>query len=357
MLQKPLNPGLRTFITQTLVLLILAAFALLIGAIAVAIAGKSPVTAFQELLQGALGTRTNIAASITRSIPIIINGVAATIAFKAGLFNLGLEGQMVIGALTGAVFANAFKDLPPFLLLPLTILAAATAGGAWALPPAWWQVRFKVPLLVTTLLLNYIANYFASYLVNFPLRDLSGGAAVPQTVMIPEAIRFGIILEGTRLHAGVFAIILLPVLVTWFFSRTSLGYRIRMSGLNPDFAQYGGIHTSRMVLIAMFGSGAVAGIAGVIQVLGVDFRYIDGTLVTPAFAWSGFIAAILASSNPLLIIGTGLFLAALKVGAAGMQRNTQIPLQIADVVQAGIIFMVAIRLRIGEFVKRLLFPN
>jgi general nucleoside transport system permease protein len=150
---------------------------------------------------------------------------------------------------------------------------------------------------------------------------------------------------------------ILPLLVAWFFQRTSLGYQLRMTGLNPDFAEYGGIHLSRMVLLAMFGSGSIAGLAGTIQVLGVDFRYIDNVLVTADFAWTGFIAAILAATNPLLIIAAGLFLSGLTVGAAGMQRNTQIPLQIADVVQAGIIFMAAIRLRVGELVRKIVFPN
>jgi len=357
MAKKPMPLSLRSVLSPVLVFIILAALALLIGAAAVAIAGQSPLLAIRELIQGALGTRNNLAATVTRSIPIIVNGLAAAVAFKAGLFNLGLEGQMVMGALAAAVAANLFRDLPPVVLLPLTMIAGCAAGGLWALPPAWWQTRFKVPLLITTLLLNYIANLFASYLVNFPLRDLSGGAAVPQTVMIPEAIRLGIILPGTRLHAGVLVLFILPPLVAWFFQRTSLGYQMRMTGLNPDFAEYGGIHLSRMVLLAMFGSGAIAGLAGTVQVLGVDFRYIDGVLVTAGFAWTGFIAAILAASNPLFVIAAGLFLAGLKVGAAGMQRNTQIPLQIADVVQAGIIFMAAIRLRVGEIVRKIVFPN
>jgi general nucleoside transport system permease protein len=347
----------RRLIAPLLTFIIVIVLALLIGAVAVAITGKSPLLAIQELIQGAIGTQTSLAATLTRSIPIIINGIAAAAAFKAGLFNLGLEGQMVIGALVAALVANIFRDLPPILLLPLTIISGCVAGGLLALPTAWWQISFKVPLLISTLLLNYIADLFASYLVNYPLRDLTGGAAVPQTVMIPEAIRFGIILPGTRLHAGVIVLVILPIVVAWFFQRTSLGFSVRMSGLNPNFAEYGGINMPRVTLLAMFGSGAIAGLAGVIQVLGVDFRFIDGALTTPGIAWTGFIAAILAGSSPLGIVAAGLFLAGLKVGAAGMQRNTQIPLQIADIVQAGVIFMAAIRLKIGSVVKRLVEPN
>lgn len=344
----------RRYLVPGATFLILAALALLIGASAVLLTGQSPLLAIQELLQGAVGTRNNIAATITRSIPVIVCGIGAAVGFKAGLFNLGIEGQLVIGALVSAVAANALRDLPPGLLLPITIASGCAAGGLWALPGAWWQIRFRVPLVISTLLLNYIADHFTSYLANFPLRDLSGGAAVAQTVMIPESIRFGVVLPGTRLHAGVIVLIVLPLVVAWFFRRTALGYKLRMSGLNPNFALYGGIHMPRMVLFATFASGAIAGLAGAIQVLGVDFRFIDGTLATAGYAWTGFTAAILAGSSPLGIVATGLFLAGLKVGAAGMQRNTQIPLQIADIVQAGIIFIVAVRWRVGDIVRRTL---
>ncbi|MBC7809892.1 MAG: ABC transporter permease [Burkholderiales bacterium] len=340
-----------------LVVLILTIMALLIGAVAVVIAGKSPLLAIEELIRGAVGTRNNIAATLTRSIPIVICGLAATTSFKAGLFNLGLEGQMVVGALASAVTANALQGLPAIVLLPVTILAGCAAGALMALPAAWWQTRFNVPLIISTLLLNYIAVLFVSYLVNNPLRDLSGGAAVPQTVMIPEAIRFGVILSGTRLHAGILALLILPPLLAWIFRRTRLGYQLRMTGLNPDFAAYGGISVQRMTLLAMAASGALAGLAGAVQVLGVDFRFIDNSLTAGGYAWTGFIAAILAQANPALVVLTGLFLAGIEVGAAGMQRNTQIPLQIADIVQAGIIFMIAVRQRVGQWLRHILLSE
>lgn len=351
---KPQSPRVPPALIPILVVVILTLIALLIGAAAVAIAGKSPLLAFQELILGAVGTRNNIAATLTRGIPIVICGLAATVGFKAGLFNLGLEGQMVVGALASAVVANALSTLPAIILLPITILAGCAAGALLALPAAWWQTRFGVPLIISSLLLNYIAVLFASYMVNNPLRDLSGGAAVPQTVMVPESIRFSIILSGTRLHAGIFALLILAPLIAWVFRRTRLGYQLRMTGLNPEFAAYGGISVQRMTLLAMAASGALAGLAGTVQVLGIDFRFIDNTLTAAGYAWTGFIAAILAQGNPALVVLTGIFMAALEVGAAGMQRNTQIPLQIADIVQAGIIFMIAVRLRVGQWLRRVL---
>lgn len=344
-------PPARGLLLTGATFLVLALITLAVGAAAVLLVDQSPLTAAQELVNGVFGTRTNQMATLVRGIPIVICGIAAAFAFKAGLFNLGIEGQMVVGALAAAATAHALRDLPAPVLVPLTLIAGCAAGGLWALPTAWWQIRFGVPLMISTLLMNYIGLEFTGYLANFPLRDLTSGAAVAQTAMIPDAARLGILVQGTRLHVGVGFLVILPLATAWFFRRTALGYALRMTGLNPDFAAYGGIDRRRMMLLATAVSGATAGLAGAVQVMGVDFRFVDGgPLVTGGFAWTGFTAAILALSNPYGVLAAGLFLAALKVGATGMQRNTQIPLQIADIVQAAIIFVVAIRLRVTDLI-------
>lgn len=352
--ERPRPSALRGILVAVLVPVVLGLLALIVGAVAVLIARESPLVAYGELLKGALGSQTNIAATITRSIPIIVVGIGASVAFKAGLLNLGLEGQMVLGAMAAAVTADRLRGLPPVLLLPLTILAGCVAGGLWAVPPGWWQVRLRIPLLVTTLLLNYVAVLLTSYLAAVPFRDLSGGGAVAQTVMIPDGIQLPVLLRGTRLHAGVIVLFVLPLATAWLLRQTVLGYNMRMSGANPRFAEYGGVNMPAMTLLSMFISGAVAGLAGTIQVLGIDFRFISGAITTPGYAWSGFIAALLALSNPIAVVATGLFLGGLTVGAAGMQRNTTVPLQLADVVQATIIFMIAVRGKVAELVGKLL---
>lgn len=342
----------RTLVSQILVIVALGVISFLVGAVAVLIAGESPVQAYLELFRGAFGTRSNFAATVARSIPIIVTGVGAAVAFKAGFFNLGVEGQMVMGALASAVVADWLRAWPPVVLFPVVVLSGCLAGGLWALPSAWWESRLKVPLLLTTLLMNYVANLFASYLANFPLRDLSGGAAVPQTRMIPDGIHLGVALSGTRLHWGFIVLLVLPFAAYWLLRRTVLGYGMRMSGYNPRFAEYGGINMHAMILITMFISGAIGGLAGTIHTLGVDFRFIDGAIVRSGHAWDGFIAALLALAEPIPILGTGFFLAVLEVGAAGMQRNTNVPLQLADVVQAVIIFMIAVRLKFFDLIRQ-----
>ena len=343
----------RALVIRILVPIVAIALALLIGAVAVIAAGDSPVTAYVELFRGAVGTPGNLAATISRSVPIIVTGIGMGLAFRAGIFNIGGEGQMIFGALAAAVTGNALSALPWPLLILAVVAAGCVAGGLWAMLAGWWQVRFLVPLLITTLLLNYVANLLAAYLVTYPLRDVGAGG-LAETVKIPESIQLPYLFDDTRLHVGLLVIVVLPLVVFWLQRRTVLGYAMRMSGFNPRVAEYGGINMGRTVLITTFLSGAICGLAGVIQVLGVNFRYVDGTITTAGYAWSGFTASLLALGNPIYTVFGGLFLGALEVGAAGMERRTDVPLQLVDVVQASIILMIAIRVAIGHGLRRVL---
>jgi simple sugar transport system permease protein len=274
-------------------------------------------------------------------------------AFRAGIFNIGGEGQMILGALAGAVVGTTLPGLPWPLLIVLVVAAGCLAGGAYAVLPGWWQVRFAVPLLITTLLLNYIATLFAAYLVTYPLRDVAAGG-LAETKMIPASIQLPYLFDESRLHIGLFIALLLPLGVAWFQRRTVLGYVMRITGLNPRFAEYGGVNMPRTILTTMFISGALCGLAGVVQVLGVNYRFVDGTINSAGYAWSGFAAALLALGNPIYTVIAGVFLGALDVGAAGMARRTSVPLQLVDVVQASIILMVAVRVTIAGGLRRLL---
>jgi simple sugar transport system permease protein len=325
--------------------------ALLIGGVVVVIAGADPWAAYVELFRGAVGTPGNLSATIARSVPIIITGIGMGFAFRAGFFNIGGEGQMIVGSLAAAVTGVTFAGLPWPILLVLIVAAGCVAGGALALLPAWWQVKFEVPLLITTLLLNYIAALFAAYIVTYPLRDLAAGG-LAETKMIPESIQLPWLFDEPRLHIGLFVALLIPLAVWWFQRQTVLGYVMRMTGSNPKFAEYGGVNMRRTVLTTMFMSGAICGLAGVVQVLGVNYRYVDGTITSAGYAWSGFTAALLALANPLYTVIGGLFLGALDVGAAGMERRTSVPLQLVDVVKAAIILMIAIRFTIAVVLRR-----
>jgi len=329
------------------------ALALLLGGIVVVIAGADPGAAYAELLRGAIGTPSNLSATISRSIPIVITGLGLGFAFRAGAFNIGGEGQMIAGALASAVVGVTFAGLPWPILLVLVVVAGCVAGALLAWLPGWWQVRFEVPLLITTLLLNYIAALFAAYVVTYPLRDVAAGG-LAETKMIPDSIQLPFLFGEPRLHWGIFVALLLPLAIAWFQPRTVLGYVMRITGLNPRFAEYGGVNMPRTILTTMAISGAICGLAGAVQVLGVTYRYVDGTITSAGYAWSGFTAALLALSNPIYTVIGGVFLGALDVGAAGMERRTSVPLQLVDVVKAAIILMIAVRLAISIGLRRFL---
>jgi general nucleoside transport system permease protein len=336
-----------------LVPIVAIVLALAIGGIVVVIAGADPLAAYAELFRGAVGTPSNLSATIARSVPIVITGLGMGFAFRAGAFNIGGEGQMIVGALAGATIGVAFAGLPWPLLIVLVVIAGSAAGGALAWLPGWWQVRFEVPLLITTLLLNYIAALFAAYLVTYPLRDLAAGG-LAETRMIPESIQLPWLFDEPRLHIGLVVALLLPLALAWFQRRTVMGYVMRITGLNPRFAEYGGVNMPRTIFTTMAISGAICGLAGVVQVLGVNYRYVDGTITSAGYAWSGFTAALLAAANPLYTVIGGVFLGALDVGAAGMERRTSVPLQLVDVVKAAIILMIAVRLAIAIGLRRIL---
>ena len=196
-------------------------------------------------------------------------------------------------------------------------------GALWAVLPGWWEARLRVPLVVTTLLLNYVAALFATYIAAYPLRDRSGGSTLAQTAEVPTAIQLPIVVSGTPLHAGVFVAVLLPIALLWLLSRTSLGYVMRMTGLNRDFAEAGGVPMQRTIVTTMALSGAICGLAGALLVLGQTYRYLDGSIVGPGIAWTGLTAGMLAAFNPIFTVVAGFFLSALQVGGSGLQLSTE----------------------------------
>lgn len=317
--------------------------ALLLGAVLMAITGYDPVQAYAAMVRGALGGRqaANLAATLNRSVPIIGMGLAAALAFRAGFFNIGGEGQLVLGGIVAAGVA-IYLPLPGWLLIPLAILAAVTTGGAYAWLAAWLDFRFRMPMLITTLLMIYPARLLASYLVSHPFRDAASG--LTQTVRIGADATLPK-LVGTRLGSGLVIVLILVAGAQWLLARTRFGYRMRMTGLNPTFSRYGGVDVERLGQRVMFISGGTAGLIGAVQVLGVHYRYIDGALTSPLYAWIGIMVALLAGSRPLGVLLAGLFFAAVQTGGFGMERATDVPREISQVLQALIILLVAARAR------------
>lgn len=318
--------------------------ALALGAVLMAITGHNPLAAYSALFEGAFGGRGggNLLATLGRSTPIVGMGLATAVALRGGFLNLGGEGQLVIGGLASAMVVLTLPDAGP-LALPLGLLAGAVAGGFYAVSAMFLDTRYRVPILISTLLLNYPARYLASYIVTHPWRDVASGMS--QTASIPQAARLPL-LPGGRLHVGSLLVLVLVLLTTWLMRRTRAGYEIRMTGLNSAFARYGGVDVPRLGYGVMWTSGGLAGLVGAIEVLGVHHRFIDGALTQPLYAWTGLMVALLAGSAPLGVLLAGFLFAGLQTGGFGMERRAGVPRELARVVQALVVLLVAAGTRV-----------
>jgi simple sugar transport system permease protein len=338
--------------------------ALLIGAVAISLAGNDPLSAYRAMVEGAL-TGPGLANTIQRAIPIVGLAMALAIAFRAGVFNLGAEGQMILGGLAGTVVAIRMPG-PGFLVLVTACLAAVIAGALWGALSAVLQTGLGVPILITSLLLNYPARYLSSYLVRFPLKDQSSSmvatAPVPEDAriapLIPASSGLGrsmaqslgrddvLVLVTRGVNWSILVVLAIVVLAAFVQRRTPGGLESGLAGLNPRFARYGGVNTSRLAISVMMISGGISGLIGVILVLGSQYRLIEGALMGTNYAWTGLLVALLAANRPLRVLVVGAFFAALVVGGEAMQRAEDVSAQISQVIQAAVIVLIAVRVRL-----------
>ena len=317
-------------------------FAFALAAAIVAVTGGDPLAAGEEMLTGAV-TGSGLRNTLGRAIPIVGMALAVSIAFRSGIINLGGEGQMVIGGLAGTIVA-IYVPGPGILIVPLAMLTGAAVGALWAVLPAYGQTRLRLPILITSLLLNYVARAITGYLVRFPLADVSVTLAttrqVPESARMPKMPVFG----GVSLSL---ILVILLVAVLWMvYTRTVGGYETQMAGFNMRSARYGGIDVEQRTVQVMVVGGAIGGLVGTHLIIGEAIRYIDGELVLSGFAWTGLLVALLAVNRPIPIFVTGLFFSGLQIGGLAMQRNAGVSWRLSQVLQAVVIVAVACRLAI-----------
>ncbi len=310
-----------------------------IGALIIAATGASPLDAYRAMFDGAF-TGSGLRNTVTRTLPIVGMALAISIPFRSGIINLGGEGQMVIGGLAGTLTAISL-DGPSIVVVPVSFAVGMIVGAMWAAVSAVGQVAFQVPILITSLLLNWPARAITSYLVRFPFADPTITSAstvqVPPSARVPKLPLFGGV-------SAVLLVVLLAVVVLAFVNRrTVVGYETAMTGANARFSRYGGVGVPRQVLGTMMASGAIAGFVGTYLVTGEILRFMDGDLVATGYNWTGLLVTLLAQHRPFAILLAGAFFAALQVGGLGMQRTAGVPWQLAQVLQAIVIVALASR--------------
>ncbi|OJF95856.1 ABC transporter permease [Pararhizobium antarcticum] len=322
---------------RSLLLLVGAPFAAIVVALAlsgilIAIAGAPVLEAYRRILIGAFGSRLSATETLTRATPLMLTGLAAAVAFRARLWNIGAEGQFYLGALAVAAFGSQLlAGLPGPILIPVLLVIGALAGMVLILIPLWLRLRFSVDEVVTSLLMNFIAVLIVSMLVDGILKDpLAFGW--PQSQSVADHAMLPKLVSRSRLHIGLAIAVVLAFIIAFVQSRTVFGLQSRAAGLNPQGAVFAGVPLSRTLFKVACLSGGLAGLAGAIEVMGV--RGYVTTDLSPGFGYSGIVVAMLANLNPVGVIFAALFTAIMFVGADGMSRSLGIPTYIADVTVA-----------------------
>ena len=303
----------------------------LIVACLVLLSGASPFSVFYLVARGAAGSSFALLETLTRATPLIFTGLAAAVAFRAKLWNIGGEAQLYMGAVATVALGTGLLPLPAPLLLPVLMAAAVFAGAAMLLGPTFLKIRFGVDEVVTTLLLNFIVILLVSLLLEGPLKDPMGLGWPQSQKLIPEA-RLPRIIQGKRLHVG-FIIALAAALFVWFVNvKTTAGYEMRAVGHNAAAARFLGIPVDRVIIMTALLSGGLAGLAGLSEVAGLKGNL---TLdLSPGFGYAGIVVAMLALLHPLGVVAAAIFVAGIFVGADAMSRSAGVPSYIAQVMVA-----------------------
>ena len=308
--------------------------------------GENPFTAYALLFKGSLGSRFALTETLTRATPMILTGLAAAIAFRAKLWNIGGEGQFYMGALTATWLGAGVITLPPWLMIPFLVLTGAIAGGLLLLVPVILKNKLKVDEVVTTLLLNFIVLLFVNYLLEGPLRDPMSMGWPQAAPVIDEGI-LPPIMEKSRVHLGLIIALAAAVMVWAIMRFTVWGYEIRAVGHNVAAAAFSGISVNRTIVLTALISGGLAGIGGVGEVAGTKgYLTLD---LSPGFGYAGIAVAMLAALHPLAVVLSALFLAAIYVGADSMSRALNVPTYISDVIVAVSVLSVLVSLMLTRY--------
>ena len=303
--------------------------ALLIGAIMLVILGANPIEGYLALFQGAFGSTNSIADTAVKATPLLLVGIGICISFRGGVLNIGGEGQMILGALAATALGLALPTAPGWLMITLALLLGFMVGGIWGGIPGYLKARFKVNEILSTIMMNAIAVQLMNLLLRGPMIDKvqKGTARIPQTPRLADMFDLPRLIP-TRLHLGTLLAIVLAFVVYFFLWRTTIGYRIRAVGLNPNASRYSGNNVERNIVLSLLLSGAFAGLAGAVRVYGVNhFMITDGSAAgfTGSAGFNGIVAALFGQLHPIGTIPGSFFLGALLVGANKLQRVTQVP--------------------------------
>ncbi|MFN8457065.1 MAG: ABC transporter permease [Anaerolineae bacterium] len=320
--------------------------ALMVSAALIALMGVNPFDAYVALFDGAIGNVSALGTTIVKALPLLICGVGVTIAYRAGIFNIGVEGQIMLGGIFATWVGTKVSGLPAWLHISLALLAGVAGGMAWALLPGWLKAGRGINEVIVTLLMNFVAALLLSWMVRGPLQE--PGQAYAKTAAVAESAQLPLIWPELRLHLGFFLALLIIGLGYWLLWRTTWGFKIRYVGINPRAAEAAGIPVTRTMLTAMLLSGGLAGLAGAVHLLGSEYRMLETFL--QGFGYDSIATALVGALHPFGVLVAGFFFGALRAGSNNMQISVGLPVTLLYIIQALIILFIlaSYHLRFGR---------
>ncbi len=316
--------------------------ALIISAFFLLLLQANPLEAYGAMVRGALGNTFGLTQTLVKATPLLLVGLGICIAFRASCINIGGRGQMISGALLTSWFSLQAANWPGWLLIPTLIVLGFVGGAIWGFVPGILKARFNVNEILTTVMMNSIALQLMNFLLQGPLMDPAGieaGTFLMQSARLPEQARLARIIPRTLLHSGIFLALVMAVIVFFLLWRTTIGYRIRATGLNPNASRYSGIGVPFHQALSLTLAGGFAGMAGAVEVMGVHYRMIEG--FTSGYGFTGIVAALLGWLHPLGLIPASIFFGALLVGADTMQRAVQVPSALVNAILGLVVLFVS----------------
>lgn len=328
---EKLKRSLGSFIVPLLSIIL----AFVIGGIIMAALGANPFDAVKYLFQGAFGSKANIGTTLTKATPLMFTSLCACFAYKCGVFNLGGEGQFLMGSIAAFVTAY-FSGVTGFAGVLLALLAGTLAGGIWGMIPGLLKIGRGQNEMIISIMLNYVATLFMGVIYTSWIRD----ASVPQTPAIDDAVHLPRIISGMRMTWGLVIAVVVGLLLYYFLFWTSPGFKLRAVGLNQTASRFNGFPVRRYMLMSFIVSGAIAGLGGGAELLGTQFRLING--FGAGYGFDGVAMALIGQLHPIATMVVALFFAVLRVGSTTMQAATGVPTSVSDIIQAlVIVFSVA----------------
>jgi simple sugar transport system permease protein len=322
--------------------------ALIAGAIILLIFRENPIEVYDALLQGAFGSKRTLAETLLSATPLIFGGLAVAVGFRCGLFNMGVEGQIVLGGLVAAYIGYAWT-LPKVIHLAVAMLGGALIGAFWGAIPGYLKAYHKIHEVITTIMFNYIAFAIAGYMVAVG-GPMKAEGQLPTSPKILETAQLVRILPGTRLSGGFFIAVAVAIFFSFFLFKTRMGYKLRAVGANADAAEFGGISPKKMIIISMLISGGLGGMAGAVEVLGVHYRFYEN--FSPGYGWDSIAVALLGLLHPYGVIASSLLMGALRSGSVAMQAIANISKDMIYILTALIIFFTAMNQTMRPLLER-----